>query len=194
DAWRQLPDELRRPVETQLSADEKVLAFFVVDLDERLFFARGLVALTPARVFLARTGKAVREVTETALSWPLDSISKIGARARGGLGPLDILGPTGRLAEVHYTLGQAGAVRDLVDSFENLRQGKPPVTGGPGDDLSEVPEAEEQPVAISVGALFRLSRFARNRKRELIWGTLLTLATTAAGPVAPCITITPSAA
>lgn len=188
DVWRQVPEDLRRQVETQLSADEKLVAFFLVDLDEQLHFSRGLVVLTSTRIFVIR-GKAVREVTDSTVSWPLDTVAEMAARDRGGLGHLDILGKTGRLAEVHYTLGQAGAVRDLVDSFENLRQGKPPVSEGAGGDLSEIPEAEEQPVAVSVGALFRLSRFARNRKREIIWGTLLTLAATAAGLVAPYLTM-----
>lgn len=195
DTWRDVPDDLRGFAESQLVPGESVAAFFLVDLGERLNFARGLVVLTSGRIFTVGSKESVT-ATEAAgpaefsvAAWPLGAVSGLASRDRGGLGEFEILGQSSRLADVHYTLKQAGAVRDLVDTFEEIRQGKPPLHAGLAAEGSEIPEAEEQPVAVSVGALFRLSRFAKHRTREIIYGTLLTLAATAAGLVAPYLTM-----
>jgi ATP-binding cassette subfamily B protein len=122
-------------------------------------------------------------------AWPIATIASLVTHDRGGLGQFEALGRESRLAEVHYTVGRAAAVRELIEAFEVIRRASAPQLEGfvPETDV-EIPETEVQPAA-SVGSLLRLSRFARKRVGIMIVGTLLTLAATATGLVAPGLTM-----
>lgn len=197
DAWNQLPERLRRRIESQLAQGESVAAFLRIDLDDRLRFTDGAVALTSRRLIVVRdshtTGdKEAANATQADLSvaaWTLDEISSLVARDRGGLGHFEVLGRAERLASLNYTVGHSDAARDLVETFDDLRAGKThtPESTEPEFDAA-VPEAMEQPLAASVGSLFRLMRFARHHVGGLLLGTFLTIAATVAGLVAPGLT------
>ncbi len=195
ESWNRLPDAARRAVESQLESQESVAAFFFVDLDENLQFADGLVVLTSRRLIVVKSAPSVTSSsgagnwTNCVVSaWPLDQIASLASHDRGGLGHFEVLGHESRLVELHYTVGHAGAVRDLMDAFELLRRSEPSAATGfvPEPDVT-IPETEEQPAA-SVGSLFRLSRFARKRIGMMLLGISLTLMATATGLVAPGLT------
>lgn len=196
ETWNRLPDGLRRTVEAQLEPQESVAAFFLFDLDDGLKFTDGLVVLTSRRLLVVRgadlsgssgTPRAGdRDWTNCKITAnPIAAISALVTHDRGGLGQFEVLGREARLDQLHYTVGHAGHVRDLIDAFDVIRQAESPVAAGyvPETDV-EVPETEEQPAA-SVGSLLRLLRFARNRMGMMVLGTVLTLSATATGLVAP---------
>jgi len=201
DDWNRLPTAWRQVVESQLEPQESVAAFFRVDLDDSLGFSDGLALLTAKRLLIVpprqaspapQTGQeqssSARFEHSAIASWPLSAISSLTTHDRGGLGQFEVVGHAARLANLHYTLGQAGAVRELVETFENLQLGKPLPLSNAGSDPDAAPEAEEQAPPASVAALFRLFRFARRRVWGIVLGALLTLGTTAAGLVAPGLT------
>ncbi|MBI3863003.1 MAG: ABC transporter, partial [Planctomycetia bacterium] len=192
DFRNRIPERFRRAVESQLEAAESVVAFCMADLDDRLQFAESLVALTSQRLLLVREAQPKQAAGSeegspsecAAQAWPLTSITFLSARDHGGLGHFEALGNDARLASVYYTVGQAGGVRELVETFDDVKSGRRRAIG---DALAisepEIPEAEAHPERAHIGALFRLLRFARNRIGVILLGGLLTLATTGAGLV-----------
>ncbi|MGE5193135.1 MAG: ABC transporter ATP-binding protein, partial [Deltaproteobacteria bacterium] len=179
-----LPEPFRRAIQRQLEPDEWIAAILRVDLDEQLQFAeRGAVLSNRKLLVVSPAGAAGGECVVTV--WPLSQIASLVTHDRGGLGQFEVLGRDARLANLYYTVGRAGAARDLIERFDDLRRGA--LHGFVPEPALEVPEAEKQPAA-SVGSLLRLSRFARQRVGTMLLGTVLTLATTAAGLVAPYLT------
>ena len=191
--WNRLPEGLRRAVESQLESQESVAAFSAIDLDENLRFADGLVVLTSRRLLVVHradsSGAAPADASNwtncNVAAWPLEAIASLVSHDRGGLGQFEVLGHEARLASLHFTVGHAGTVRELIEAFDAVRRAAASPTEGFVPELDvEVPETEEQPAA-SVGSLLRLSRFAKKRVGIMIVGTLLTLAATATGLVTP---------
>jgi len=189
------PERIARAVRRQLEPDEQVAAILRVDLDERLTFSDRMVVLTDRRLLvisLAEAALAADGSPDSPVSaWPLDRVASIATHDRGGLGQLEVLGHSMRLAQLHYTLGLAPTVREFLVAFDALRLGALRISPASGDSETspEIPEAEEQPKA-GVGSLFRLSRFARQRIGRMLLGTILTLATTAASLITPYPTMT----
>ena len=177
----QLPEPLRGIVPALLEPGESLRAVFQPDLDDRLRYAEGLVVLTDRRL-LAREAPGAE-----VHSWPLDRVVRLQARDRGGLGTLEALGPSARLACWYHTVGRAGAARDLADAFDRLAGGHG--LGEPAqDDELPVPEGEKSATPANVRSLFRLFRFARAHTAALALGLVLTLTGTAAGLVPPYLT------
>src|SRR5438874_6928026 len=112
-----LPATWQRDAQSRLEPGETVLATFEPDLDQRLFFARGLVLLTDRRVLAAdedgRTEEAARADRGKAeggplrwQEWPLASDLTLKAQEYGGAGVLELVGPEGRLGHWRYTAGR----------------------------------------------------------------------------------------
>ena len=175
----QLPEPLRGMVQAVLAPGESLRAVFQPDLDGRLRFCEGMVVLTDRRL-LAREGAELRV-------WPLDQVTRLQARDRGGLGTLEAFSPNTRLACWYHTVGRAAAARDLADAFDRLAADHRPGDPGPDDELA-VPEGEKPAVPGNLRSLFRLFRFARAHTTALTLGLLLTLGGTAAGLVPPYLT------
>ena len=175
----QLPEPLRGIVQSLLAPGESLRAVFQPDLDDRLKYCEGLVVLTDRRL-LAREDGEVR-------AWPLHQVARLQARDRGGLGTLEALSPSARLACWHHTVGRAGAARNLADVFDRLAAGHAPGDLGRDDELA-VPEGEKPSAPANVRSLFRLFRFARAHTAALVLGLVLTLGGTAAGLVPPYLT------
>ncbi|HEY3963503.1 MAG TPA: ABC transporter ATP-binding protein [Planctomycetaceae bacterium] len=197
DSRSPLPERFRPAVESQLEASESVVAYFLADLDDRLNYAGSLVVLTSQRLLLVREAQSKQAAGSTEASpvdftvdaWGNSSITFLTARDHGGLGHFEAQGNDARLASVYYTVGQAGGVRDLVDAFNDLRSGRSrAVLDALAAGEPEIPEAEAGPERAHVGALFRLLRFARNRIGTILFGGILTLATTAAGLIPQALT------
>jgi ATP-binding cassette subfamily B protein len=161
-----------------LDPGESLVATLHIDLDERLAYREGFVALTDRRLVASDRG-GVR-------SWPLAEVARIAAGDRGGLGTIEALGGAGLLCRWSYTVGRAREAAGLVAAFEATRGGPGRVPAG-GEE-PEVPEAVAPEPKPRVGTLLRLMRFARPHLASLVIGVVLTLASTGAGLIPPLLT------
>ena len=166
----------------ELTAREAVLAAFRHDLDEKLTFREGLVALSDQRLLARNDGEPLR-------AWPLAQVQRLTLTDRGGLATLEALGQTGLLARWHCTVGHAKDAAALVAAFDGLRSGaRAGQLDGEEEVEHEIPEAVQAQEPPRVGTLFRLLRFARPHMAWLLLGVALTLGSTAAGLVPPLLT------
>jgi ATP-binding cassette subfamily B protein len=196
DAWTSLPPTHREPLAARLEGDEKVLAWFGPDLDQRLCYVPGLVVLTDRRLLAHQPLSP--EVNGTAWqSWPLTPELSLRSTDQAGVGTLELLGPGGRLAHWRYTAGVGSAARNLVQCWDMTRHGSalPAKSVCPScgaemaatDDHCPACAADTRPPTLS--SLFRLIGFARPRAAMIVLGFLLTLASTTAGLVPPYLTM-----
>jgi len=202
DDWVALATDRRREVEGQLEPGETVLAVFEPDLDERLFFARGLVVLTDRRLLALTPGAAGGNGAAPAWrSWPLDPNAELRSEERGPLGTLEWATPSERLVHFCYTPGRSQAAHRLVQRLAAWRSSQsgaaaplaasvcPSCGAAVGPDGGRCPACAAGPTAPSASALFRLTRFARARARMIVLGFVLTLASTGASLIPPYLTM-----
>ncbi|MDX9707076.1 MAG: ABC transporter, partial [Azospira sp.] len=184
----------------RLAAGETLLAFLETDLDARLHFAPGLVAVTDRRLLTQAGGEESQEWQE----WPLAAGLSLHHHDHAGVGILELFDEHGRLACWRFTLAQNLAALRLVAQFEQrlhtLRTGQPPQADDeavcpkckaplpPGEDDCPICNREAT-VAPSTLTLLRLWRFARPYRGQLLLGFVLTLASTAATLVPPYLTM-----
>ncbi|WP_211364131.1 ABC transporter ATP-binding protein [Propionivibrio limicola] len=193
-----LPEMWKSQVETQMDDNEKILAWLEIDLDTQLRFTKGVVVLT-SRHLLARS-----EESADWQSLELRPGLKLTRRDHAGVGSLELFDQEGRRALWRYTLQLDVAAGRLIDRFtrqlEFLATGA--LTPPPAHALCPKCETpllagqDECPVCSkeeltppSTWTLFRLWRFARPYRWQLLAGFLLSLATTAATLVAPYLTM-----
>ena len=176
--------------------DENVLASVEVDLDSRLHFARGLIALTPKR--LLAWDPATRDWSE----WPLNPSMELRLSDHAGVGSLELVDATQRLALWRFTLQINLQMQRFVEQFERLQSHG---AGGEVDEEPEYcpschaplpPESEECPsckrelhTPPSTWVLLRLWRFAKPYQGQLLLGFLLMLGSTAATLVSPYLSM-----
>ena len=106
-----VPDTWRASLDKALASGEKVLASLSLDLDTRLQFRPGLVALTNSRLM------AWDEATQDWQSWPYRDTMQLRHRDQAGVASLDLVDTQGRLAGWRFTLAQDPAARNLADRF-----------------------------------------------------------------------------
>lgn len=195
---QELPQAWALSLRQQLHEGENVLALLEVDLDSRLHFVPGLIALTPQRLLVCeRVGGAWQQ-------WPLAVGLSLQHHDHAGVGHLALHTPQERLAHWRFTLGQNLQAIRLVDHFrlalESVVHGKPlaPVVRNvcPRCKAPLASEDEECPVCTKVEhtppstwTLFRLWRFAKPYKGQLLAGFVLMLLGTAASQVPPYLTV-----
>ena len=193
-----LPSQWAAEVEPQLAAGEKIQAWLEIDLDTRLRFASGLLLVTDRRLLARSPGDAGWS------TWTLGASLKLNHLDHAGVGTLELLDAQGRLACWRYTLGHNLAALRVLTEFElqlnSMLTGKP--VERPLEDFCPKckaplePGQEECPICTyetstppSTWTLFRLWRFAKPYKWQLLAGFLLALASTAATLVAPYLTM-----
>ena len=196
-----LPETWQAEASTRLAGNDAILASLELDLDCKLRFSRGLVLLSE------RTLQA-REAEGGWQEWQLRSGLSLQHHDHAGIGTLELMdnssGTPTRLAYWRYTLEQNVAALRLIEKFD--KQLEAVVSGhAPADDevvacptckaLLE-PGQEECPICTrelqsppSTWTLFRLWRFARPYRWDLLTGFLLTLAATGATLVPPYLTM-----
>jgi ATP-binding cassette subfamily B protein len=197
-----VPGELsahwRDDVQSQLHPQENVLAALEVDLDSRLNFVRGLVVVTNQRLLS-------RGSSETQWQqWPFRQGLQLHHHDHAGVGHLNLVDANGLLATWRFTLGQNLHAIRMVDQFQTQLQshltGKPLVQAlrnvCPSCKAPLEPDQEECPICTKVvhtppstWTLFRLWRFARPYRGQLLMGFVLMLLGTAASQVPPYLTI-----
>ena len=193
-----LPSAWREAVQKQLRPHENVLAALEVDLDQQLHFVKGLVLLTNQRLL------ACEGATQIWSAWDLQAGQTLLHHDHAGVGHLNLVDASALRGSWRFTLGQNLQAIRLVDQFQSQLEST--VSGKPlAQALTQVcpsckapldPEQEECPVCTKVvhtppstWTLFRLWRFARPYRGQLLLGFFLTLLGTAANLVPPYLTM-----
>ncbi|HEY0848215.1 MAG TPA: ABC transporter ATP-binding protein [Noviherbaspirillum sp.] len=181
-----------------LHPGETPVASVELDLDASLHFAPGLIVATDRRLLARNPGD--KEWKE----WPYRQHLSLMHHDHAGVGTLELIDDKSRLASWRYTLGHNPDALRLIDHFEQQREAA--LTGEPVPTPEQVvcpsckaplpADQEECPICTreihtppSTWTLFRLWRFARPYKGQLIAGFLLTLASTAATLVPPYLSM-----
>ena len=193
-----LPSHWNTEVEPQLAAGETIQAWVEIDLDHRLQFGIGLLAVTNQRLLSKAPGDGEWRV------WPLKAGLKMNHVDHAGVGMIELLDGNGRMTAWRYTLSRNLAALRLIGEFrlhiDSLNSGQPIQRAGddccpkckamlpPGEDECPIC-TRETTTPPSTWTLFRLWRFARPYKWQLLTGFLLTLASTGATLVPPYLTM-----
>ena len=192
-----VPQPWRDEVRQRLGDAERVLAALEVDLDERLHFERGLVIVTDRRIATRPPGET------TWRDWPLRDDLRLRKRDHAGVGTLELLDARRRLGHWCFTLGEEAAAQRLIEALELAQLSHDSGADAPmppsrcprcqavlptgREDCPACAPAPEAPP--STWVLFRLWRFARPYRGQLLLGFLLTLGSTAATLVPPYLSM-----
>lgn len=182
----------------QLAHGEVLLHEVELDLDAQLRFRPGRLALTDRRLL---TKSAEDNAWQ---SWHVRAELKLAHHDHAGVGCIELQDASGRLAIWRFTLSRNPAALRLMRGFQEQREalisGEKPAA--PEQNLCEscgaVMPADQDECSVctrelltppSTWTLFRLWRFARPYKGQLLAGFLLTLAATGANLVPPYLTM-----
>ena len=193
-----LPPAWSALVEQELRTDETIEACLESDLDLQLRFARGLIVLTSQRLL------AWPDSASSVQDWPLSADLRLEHHDHAGVGTLALVDDSGRHAVWRYTMGRNLAALRLCSEFGLQRDSR--LSGKPVERASDElcpkckaplpPGEDECPICSietstppSTWTLFRLWRFAKPYKGQLLLGFVLTLASTAATLVPPYLTM-----
>ncbi|WP_415037157.1 ABC transporter ATP-binding protein [Azonexus sp.] len=186
-----LPERWQAPFAAHLTSASPLLCLLETDLDHHLHFAPGLLVLSAQGLYAANAAGQVEH-------WPLAPELHLNHHDHAGVGTLELVNATGRLAVWRYTLENNLAALRLIREFALLRDAapRPPEEVCPLCKNSLPVDAEDCPnctresnVAPSTWTLFRLWRFARPYRWQLLSGFALTLLATAAQLVPPYLTM-----
>lgn len=192
----ELPDRWRTEIPALLAPDENVLGALEVDLDSRLHFNKGLVVITERRIMARAPGEKVWQ------DWAYRRGMVLKLHDHAGVGHLELVDDTQRLAAWRFTLGQNLLAIRLQENFARLHEAH--VDGKPLQqvDQNSCPtckapleaDQEECPVCTKVvhtppstWTLFRLWRFARPYQWQLLLGFTMMLLSTGAHLIPPYI-------
>jgi ATP-binding cassette subfamily B protein len=195
-----LPATWQDETKAQLLPDESPIAALELDLDARLHFAPGLLVLTDQRLL-------ARDAAAQWLSWTLKASLSLQHLDHAGVGSLELIDTQGEGQQLHcwrYTLEQNVAALRLIEKFDQQITARISGSAPEADEAVACPtcktpldpDQEECPICArelqtppSTWTLFRLWRFARPYRGQLLAGFLLTLASTAATLVPPYLTM-----
>jgi len=181
-----------------LGEHEEAESCLELDLDAQLRFKNGLVVVTDRRLLARAPGETKWR------DWAYRPGLALKHHDHAGVGTLELVDTSGRLACWRYTLGNNTAAMRLSDRFERRLASHvsgrpvelPPETLCPICKAPLDPNQEECPVCVraihtppSTWTLFRLWRFARPYRGQLLVGLILALASTAATLVPPYMTM-----
>ncbi|MEL4180816.1 cyanophycin metabolism-associated ABC transporter [Roseateles sp. PN1] len=177
-------------LQSRLLTNENVQAQLEVDLDSRMQFASGLLALTNQRLLAWDPATAVWS------EWALTPGMEMRISDHAGIGSLELIEGAQRLAQWRFTLQINLQAQRWQEAFEN----RAVVGEGSAEDLEFCPsckaplppESEECPTCArelhtppSTWVLLRLWQFARPYQGQLLLGFLLMLGATGATLVGP---------
>ena len=196
-----IPDAWAGTIDSHLAPGENVAASLSVDLDTRLRFSEGVVLLTDHRILARAAQDAQWE------SWPLRPDMLLTHQDHAGVGRLELSDSNGRLACWRFTLGRNLQAIRLLDQFKLQLEKKQGLAAESEDAREEgdlcpsckaplAPDQDACPICAKVvhtppstWTLFRLWRFARPYRGQLLLGFTLTLLGTAASMVPPYLTM-----
>ncbi|MCS0611134.1 ABC transporter ATP-binding protein/permease [Massilia kyonggiensis] len=193
-----LPEHWQADVAKKLAPGENVLNSVEVDLDAKLRFTKGILVVTNYRLLTRAPGDTMWR------DWPYRAGLTMRHHDHAGVGHLELVDQNGLLAAWRFTLGQNLQAIRVVDQFQD--QVESYVSGAPVQAPEQhtcpsckaplEPDQEECPICTKVlhtppstWTLFRLWRFARPYKGQLLLGFLLMLASTGAHMIPPYLTM-----
>jgi ATP-binding cassette subfamily B protein len=211
ETWDDCPGWVVSLVGEKLEPGEAPLAWFEPDLTMRLRYAAGLVVLTDRRVLGfewepgARPNAKPPVAPKTYKFWPLSGDIVAASSDNAGIGTLELLNPDGLVAYWRYTVARAAGARRLAERLEAAQKGIVP-KAKPEAPAAVTTECSVCGFAIRAGdtccsqcgtsiakppirSLFRLLKVAKSYWFMSILGTILTLAATASGLIAPYLTM-----
>ena len=174
---------------SQIAKGENVLTALEVDLDNKLHFRKGLLAVTDQRLLAKAPGESGWQ------EWRFRPGLQLSHHDHAGVGHLELIDEQGMLANWRFTLGQNLHAIRLLDQFKEQLQshvsGKPVVRVEqnvcPSCKAVLEPDQDECPVCTKViytppstWTLLRLWRFAHPYRFQLFIGFTLMLLGTAA--------------
>ncbi len=202
---RPLPNFWQVMVQPQLNDAEEPCAWLELNLDERLHFTAHLLVITNQRLLHFDAIQPSEELKPAATS---EYRYRAGLTLRhhdhAGVGNLELFDGNVRIASWFYTLANDISVARFIKQYEqqvaSFLSGQPiapePTEPCPkcryplSPDLDECPQCSGNiDIPPSTWTLFRLWRFAKPYKWQLLAGFLLMLASTAATLVPPYLTI-----
>lgn len=192
-----LPDAWQDDVRKQLAPGENVLSSVEVDLDAKLRFVKGILVVTNRRLLTRAPGDTAWR------DWAYRPGLALRHHDHAGVGHLELVDEHALLASWRFTLGQNLHAIRVVDAFADQLKSvltgvavQPPETHAcPSCKAPLEPDQEDCPICTKVlhtppstWTLFRLWRFARPYKMQLLVGFLLMLGSTAAHMIPPYLT------
>ncbi|MBC7860517.1 MAG: ATP-binding cassette domain-containing protein [Burkholderiaceae bacterium] len=193
-----LAETWQAEVEQKLSQGENVLSSVEVDLDQRLRFNKGVIAVTDRRLLARAPGETQWR------DWPYRAGLELKHHDHAGVGHIELYDQHARLAAWRFTLGQNLHAIRVIDSFrEQLHShvsGEPVCAPEqnicPSCKAPLEPDQEECPICTKVlhtppstWTLFRLWRFAVPYRGQLALGFVLMLLGTAAHMIPPYLSM-----
>jgi len=211
ETWDDCPGWVASLAGGKLEPGETPLAWFEPDLTAHLHYAAGLVILTDHRVLGfewehgARPNAKPPVPPRTYRSWPISDDMLAACSDNAGIGTLELLNSAGLVAYWRYTVVRAAGARKLAERLEALQKGLVP-KAKPVAPAAVTTECSVCGFAIRAGdnacsqcgasiakspilSLFRLLSIAKSYWFMSILGTILTLAATASGLIAPYLTM-----
>jgi ATP-binding cassette, subfamily B, bacterial len=216
DLWKSMPDQRPAELAQQLTPGEEIIASFEIDLDERLHFAVGLVALTNRRLLAtsfataaAPLGQTPRSVVETNgsanstawRSWVIADSLELRITESGGIGTLELRDTNCRVALWRYTAARSGMARSFEAYWTTLQSRRANIEVAEAlptvcPSCGEVITSEDRICAAcaakapppTTSSLYRLMKFARRRAGMAALGLLLTIVANAVGLIPPYLT------
>ncbi len=186
---------------------EVVRATARFDLDERMRFTDGWLALTDRRLVGDRPASSdgTEATADGIRSWPLDARTRVDVRIRGGVGRLEVSRDGAVAARWLFTAAQAKAIHALEDAFDQRHHAGAGTRADTGEAADATPP-EPAPAPLrhrdapdddeGVGgertswrALLRLLAFVRPHAAMALLGCGLSLAGTVAALVPPYLTM-----
>ncbi|MCF8149386.1 MAG: ABC transporter ATP-binding protein/permease [Burkholderiaceae bacterium] len=193
-----LPEHWQSEAQHMLGVKAKVQTWAEVDLDDRLNFGLGIIVLGDGRL-VARAPNEPDWQT-----WELTGDLSLKHFDHAGVGTLELSDSVKRLKVWRYTLSQNLAILRLITEFDlqvrSLRAGHPVTRSSeeicPKCKTPLEPGADECAICThelhtppSTWTLFRLWRFAKPYRGQLLAGFLLMLGSTAATLIPPYLTM-----
>jgi ATP-binding cassette subfamily B protein len=185
-------------IKAQLGSQEVIQNAVEIDLDDRLRFQKSMLVVTNHRLLAKMAGDNDWQ------SWTFAKNLQLQHHDHAGVGHLELINDKAKLAHWRFTLGQNLLVIRLMDSFHEQLTSF--VTGKPVQRTEQnicpsckavlEPEQEECPVCTKVihtppstWTLFRLWRFAKPYRWQLLAGFILMVLGTAAHMIPPYLTM-----
>jgi len=200
-----LPSFWQGALPSILRQDERLVAFLEIDLDPDLQFSKGLICLSNQGLFAYKNQNQLPPMNPLAWDrWSFASDLNLRLHDHAGVASLELINPSGRLAQWRFTLACNPAANRLMQQYNSEKdlflglsstsvetQPLCPTCWVPlPPDQDECPACvSENLTAPSTWTLFRLWRFAKPYKGQLFAGFALTLASTAATLVPPYLTM-----
>ena len=195
----------------RLAPGESLLAVARHDLDGRLRFADGWIALTTKRLLADEPASADPQpmVAGEPWSWTIDADTRLDVQLRSAVGRVELSRGDRIVARWLFTPAKADAIHALEDAFDAHVVGADglsrPVAGGAPRSVEGETDGEEERTATTPSsrvddaapgggaaswrALARLVSFARPHAGMAILGGLLSLVSTSAALVPPYLTM-----